>query len=170
MTELDRDVVDEVGTLDLYPPWKEALKAFAAAEHSYGEILSRAELERSFGMAPISDDTSLTWAQAQRRNLDWLSNFTPFRAAVLETLQMDLVTDRSGGYVIIPPKDQAKRALRDMVAAVKRELRRGNDRIRNTNTSLLTAQERAEMMDSLAKAAELMAMMTPRRRLPMDDD
>lgn len=168
MTELDETI--DAGTPDLYPPWKEALKAFTAAGHSYGEILTRADLERAFGMSPIEEDTQVTWAQAQRRNLEWLNNFTPFRAAVLETLQMDLVTDRSGGYIIIPPKEQAKRALRDMIAAVKRELRRGYDRIRHTNTALLTAQERAEMNDSIAHAARLLDLFRPRRKLPMEDD
>jgi hypothetical protein len=161
-------------TLELYPPWKEALKAFEASGKSYGDMLTRDEFERWIGLKPLDGSAAMTWAEAsdalRRRELTILSQFKPFRDAVLEKLQMDLVSDRAGAYIIIAPKDQPERAYRDMTTGIKRELRRGLARIRNVNAAQLTASERQALMDTMAKAADLTSRMGARKALPMDDD
>ncbi len=157
-------------TIDLYPPWKEALKAFEAEGYSYGDLVTKDWFMRAIGMQPPPPDARLTMEQFARHELAVLQQFTPFRTAVLEKFQMDLVSDRAGAYIIIAPKDQPERAYRDMAAGIKREMKRGLSRIRNVNTARLTAQERAALMDTMAKAADLAARLGSVKRLPMEDD
>lgn len=162
------DELDE--GLNLYPPWKEALKAFEAHGYSYGDLLTKEWFIRAIGMDVPESGARFTMEQLNRFELSILQQFKPFRTAVLEKFQMDLVSDRAGAYIIIAPKDQPERAYRDLTTGIKREMDRGLARIRNVNTGRLTAQERAALMDVMAKAADLAARMGSRRALPMDSD
>jgi hypothetical protein len=157
-------------TLDLYPPWKEALKTFEREGFSYGDMVTKDWFIRAIGMEPPAPDARFTIEQINRFELAVLSQFKPFRDAVLEKYQMDLVSDRQGAYIIIAPKDQPERAYRDMTAGIKRELKRGLARIRNVNAARLGAQDRAALMDTMAKAADLANRLGNRRALPMDED
>lgn len=165
MSEFD-DGADE--SIELYPPWKEALKAFQAAGYSYGSSITKAWLMQAFGMPPIGKDDLLTEGELDKRKFEWLQQFTPFRAAVLEQFQMDLVTDRAGAYIILMPKDQPARAFRDGIQEITRAAEKMTARIRNTNTTMLSAEERKAMMDVYAKAADLASRMGATRRLPID--
>lgn len=156
--------------IELYPPWKEALKAFAAEGFSHGDLLTKEWFCRAIGIDMPAPDARLTLHELNRFELMLLQQFKPFREKVLEQYQMDLVSDRAGAYLIVSPKDQADRAFRDMTSGIKRELRRGLQRIKNTNTTLLTAEERQRLMDTYARAGALAQSMALRRRLPLDED
>lgn len=172
MSDQELDFAD--AALELYPPWKEALKAFARDGKTYGDTVTRAWFEQAIGMEEIDGAVVVSWAQAQealkRRELHWLQQWTSFKSAVLEECQMDLVSDRAGAYIIIAPKDQADRALRTMSADIQRDVKRGVARVRNTNIAMLTASERQHLMDVMAKVADLANRLNTRRALPMDDD
>lgn len=155
--------------VELYPPWKEALKAFDAAGYSYGDLLTREWFVRAIGMEPLAPTTRLTETEHNRYELALLQQFTPFRNAILETYQMDLVSDQRGAYIIINPAQQAQRGYKDMTSGVKREMRRGMSRIKNVNVGRLTATERQAYMDVLANAGALALRLDQTRRLPMDE-
>lgn len=157
------------GTLDIFPPWKQAVEAFCKAGHEYGELLPREELERALGIEPLPGDAVLTVDAFQKRQFAWLQQFYPFRDGVLERCQMDLRSDGSGNYVIALPKDQAEQAYKDMVRGIKRALRAGRGRIVNVNMSLLSMQERQKATDIAVKAAMIAGLMS-RRVLPGDDE
>ena len=156
--------------LNLYPPWKEALKAFEERGYTYGDLLTKEWFIRAIGMDVPAPDARFTIEQLNRFELSILQQFKPFRTAVLEKFQMDLVSDRAGAYLIIAPKDQPERALRDMNTGIKREMDRGLARIRNVNAARLTAQERQQFMDVMAKAADMASRISGRRALPMDEE
>lgn len=155
--------------VELYPPWKEALKAFERAGFTYGDLITKDWFVKAIGMEPLGD-RMMSERDFNRHELAILQQFKPFRDKVLEQYQMDLVSDRAGAYIVIAPKDQPERAYRDMSSGIERELRRALSRMRNVNTARLTAEERQRAMDTYAKAAALAHAMTPRKRLPFDDD
>jgi hypothetical protein len=157
--------------VELYPPWKEALKAFEREGFSYGDLITRDWFSRAIGIAPPADDARLTLRELNRYELTLLNQFQPFRRAILEKFQMDLVSDRAGAYLIIAPKDQPDRAWRDLESGIKREFERALARIKNVNTARLTTEERQQAMDTYAKAADLASrMVVKRRQLPLDGE
>jgi hypothetical protein len=109
-------------------------------------------------------------AEYNKRELTILQQFTNFREKVLERFQMDLVSDRAGAYLIIAPREQGERAYKDMAAGVRREMRKGLNRIKNVNADRLSAAERQKLMDLYAKAADMAQRVSTARRLPMDTD
>lgn len=163
------DETEEI--IELYPPWKEALKAFEAAGFSYGDLVTKDWFCQTIGVKPLAPTDRLTEYELNRRELTILNQFKPFRDKILEKFQMDLVSDRAGAYIIMAPKDQAGRAWKDMESGIKREFERALARIKNVNTGRLTAEERQKTMDTYAKAADLASRLTTkRRRLPLDDE
>lgn len=155
--------------VELYPPWKEALEAFERAGYAYGDVVTREWFCQVIGLQPLPRDARLTIDEYQKRELTILQQFTEFKAKVLERFQMDLVTDRAGAYLIIAPREQGERAYKDMETGIKREMRKGLNRIKNVNTEQLSATERQKLMDLYAKAADLAQRTRMARRLPMDD-
>lgn len=156
--------------IELYPPWREAVKAFEQGGFTYGDTMPRAWFIRAIGMEVLPDDAKMTPEQYNRYELAVLQQFTSFREAVLEKYQKWLVTDNAGGYTIVPPHEQATRAYEQMTRDIKAALRKGGARIQHTNVARLTDQQRADYADKLGKAASLAALFKARRALPFEDD
>ena len=164
------EIEPEEGGVELYPPWKEALKAFEAEGHTYGGNITREWFARAAGLNLPGPNERLTPREYQDAQFQWLQQFYPFRDAVLERLQMDLVTDYAGGYLIIAARDQTDRAIKDGTSEIKRAIRRMAARVKHTNVAILTGEERQRYIDALGKAAELESTLGQRRRLLFDEE
>lgn len=156
--------------IDLYPPWKEALNAFRSAGFTHGSVFPKEWFERAIGLTPLAPDARLTRAEYDQHDLFFLHQFRHFRTALLTEHKMNLVTNNNGTYTIILPSEQADRAVADMVKALRKALARGASEIENVDVSRLTASERQQWVDALAKALDLQHRMGIRRVLPMSDD
>ena len=156
--------------IELYPPWKEALSAFGRAGFTYGDTIPRQWFERALGMELLADNVPVLPAVYERQQFFFLQNFYPLRDAILATHQMWLDSNQRGGYLIVPPHEQAERAQEQLTKEVKSALRKGADRIRHTNVARLDDAQRREYNDRLSKVLGMAQLFQMRRRLPFDDD
>lgn len=159
---------DELDNIELYPVWRQALIAFRDAGFSRDEIVPHIWFYEAFNITMPNDDTPLK--VAEKAKLQWLSQFTSFKSALLEQDQIDLVNEPGLGYRIMPPREQSKRALDDGVSQIKKAIRGMVDRSTHVNTGLLSAEERREHMDHLARIASLGSLFSRSRKLPTLDE
>lgn len=158
---------EETADALLHPPWKRALELFKEAKFTYGDFLPHDWFYTAFGLpVPLPVMTS---AQADRLKLQWLTNFKPFRDALLEQRMMDLINVYGDGYEIAHPRDQSKRAYQDAMHETRKALRNAAQRIAHVNVSLLSAAERREQADLAAKTAQMALMLRGSRRLRLTD-
>jgi len=102
---------------------------------------------------------------AERLQLQFLNQFKLFQGALLKNHQIDLTSERGKGYLILAPKDQTKVAFEDGLAEIKKDLRRMVNRLANVDYAQLTAEQRKENADHLAKVAAMSGMIRSSRRL-----
>lgn len=155
--------------VELYPSWRQALVNFREAGYAFGDILPKSWLYEQFECAGLNDP-KITWEQAQKLQLRLLSQFTPFREALLDQDQIDLQSVPGVGYELVPPADQSRRAVKDTLHDVQKAVRKGVARATNVNTALLTAEQRREHADNLARLGMLRRMLKPPRELPPPDE
>lgn len=157
--------------IELYPPWKEALAAFERAKYTYGALISREWFARAFGLMPPEEDRRYTPKEIQTYELAFLSNMTALREAVLEQHRMYLVSDQRGSYLIVPPNEQAPRAMREMQRKLGVAIDKCIAVLRNIEVAMLTDEERQRHIDLLTKALDTQFRLSHRRReLPDEDD
>lgn len=159
------DDTQDVQEVLLYPPWKQALDLFRTTDYTYGDMLPHSWFYEAFGVEMPSP--TMPSAQAERLKLQWLTNFKPFRDALLEHHSMDLVNVFGDGYEIIHPRDQSKRAYQDALHETKKALTNAAQRIAHVNIGMLSAAERQQQADLAAKTAQLALMLRSARRLPL---
>jgi hypothetical protein len=155
---------DDLATT-IYPPWREALKTFLASGFKPGDLVEKEWLFSAFGLPMPAPDTPCEKADAMR--LQFLDQMNEFRKALLTEHQIDLTTKPGVGYEVTPPEKQSERAYEDGVSDIRRGMRKMLQRVTNVNYMMLTAEQRKENADTIAKASMLVtAIKTARRQLP----
>lgn len=154
--------------VELYPEWRQALVRFRDAEFAYGDTLPHTWLWEQFGCGALADP-KIPAEQYQRLRLKLLSQFHPFREALLDQYQIDLQSVPGVGYELVPPADQTGRALKDTVREMDKAWRNGMARAANVNVAVLTTEQRRERIDNIARLALLGRATKPPRELPPAD-
>lgn len=155
--------------LELYPSWRQALVRFREGGFKAGDILPHTWLYEQFECEALNNP-KITWEEAQKLQLKLLSQFTPFREALLDQDQIDLQSVPGVGYELVPPADQSRRAVKDALREYEKTSRKAIARATNVNTAQLTAEQRREHADNLARLGMLRRMLKPPRELPPADD
>lgn len=153
---------------ELYPAWRQALVAFRQMGFAADEIVPHSWFYEAFGIAMPEETTALK--VAERLKLQWLTQFTRLKQALLELHNIDLVSEPGIGYRIVPPGEQSKQALEDGAAALKKAVRNMVDRSTYVNTALLSAEERRQHTDNLARIGAFSTMFRRVRTLPSLDE
>lgn len=155
--------------LQLYPSWRQALVEFRTAGFAFGDVVPHPWFYTRFDCEELNN-SKITWEQAQKLQLRLLSQFTPFREALLEQDQIDLQSVPGVGYELVAPSDQSRRAVKDTQREIEKAMRKGVARATNVNTALLTAEQRREHADNLARLGMLRRMLKPPQELPPADE
>lgn len=143
--------------LQQYPAWREAIKAFMQARFAPGDTIDFGWLYDNFLITRPVGTTTL--AEAQRAELQFLSQFKAFEDALLTEHQIALSNVRGVGYRIVPPAEQTTWAEGQGVQDVKKAIRKLGDRLTNVDLVQLTAEGRKENADALARLAMLSGMV-----------
>lgn len=154
--------------VELYPAWKQALARFLEAGFVPDEIIPHEWWWKAFGMDMPTEQTPLK--VAERAKLQWLTQFTKLKTTLLEQHQIALRNEAGLGYRIVPPRDQARQALKDGLAMMNKAARMMVDWSVHTNTSAMTADERRAHTDNVARIAGLGSMLRRTRKLPSLDE
>jgi hypothetical protein len=155
---------DELLDAELYPVWRQALLKFRTAGFAPDEIVPHEWFWEALDLVMPKEDTPLK--VAERAKLQWLSQFKRLQTALLEQHQIDLVSEPGIGYRIVPPREQSKQALEDMAWGMKKAIRNGVDRSTHVNTAMLSAEERRQHTDNLARIGAFSTMFRRARTLP----
>lgn len=156
--------------LELYPAWRQVLVNFRDAGFAYGDILPHTWLWEQFECSDLADQKHISAERYNQLKLKLLNQFEPFKEALLDQDQIDLQSVPGVGYELVPPDDQTGRALKETTREVDRVWRKGMARAMNVNTSLLTAEQRRERIDNIARLALLGRQIKPPRELPPPDE
>lgn len=150
--------------VELYPIWRQALVKFKDAGFTYDEIVPHEWFYNAFDLVMPPEDMPLK--AAERVKLAWLGQFDKLKAALLEQHQIALVSEPGLGYRIVPPRDQSKVALATAVADYKKATRKMVDMATHVNTAMLSADERRQHTDNLARIGAFSTMFRRTRTLP----
>lgn len=152
--------------LELYPPWREAVRRFEAQRFAIGQEISHAWLHAAFGLEMPLPTTPM--CQGEPMRLAYVNQFGPFRHALLVELNVDLKSKAGYGYVVIEPSEQTREAMEDG----ERELRKATAkmvlRAVHVNREALTPAQQVENREAIARASMLAEMIRSnnQRRLP----
>ena len=144
-----------VNETEPHPGWRNAVAVFFRDGKGYGDLLSFAWLYEAFRLSQPGDDTPNLMAEKLR--LAFLNQLQRFADELLTEHQMALVSERSVGYRVLHPNEQTKYAEDDARLSLRRALRREAALLTNVNLAPLTARERQENADALARLSNLRA-------------
>lgn len=150
-----------------YPEWKSAVEKFLRQGFSDGEILTHDWLFAALLLKKPDNETP--YRDAKRIEILFLQRFQKFQRHLLEEHQIDLVSVTGVGYRITPPQEQTESATDQMMKDLRKAIRKGTMRVANVDHSKLSAEERKENIDALAKISRLRSNMRGRRQLPKPD-
>lgn len=143
--------------LQQYPAWREAIKAFMQERFAPGDTVSFDWLYDHFLIKRPGGSTLL--ADAQKAELQFLSQFKQFEDALLTEHQIALTNVRGVGYRLVPPAEQTRWAEDSGVTEVKKAIRKLGDRLTNVDLVQLTNEQRKENADALARMAMLSGLI-----------
>lgn len=150
-------------SIQLYPAWRQAITVLKQEDRKEGEVLTYDWLYKNFSIEKPEPDKPLTRKQHEKIELEFLSQFSQFRDTLLEENQIALRNIPGRGYEIMPSSAQTKWAYEEGLIEVRRGIRKAISRLANVNLGKLTADERRENADALAKTHMLETMTRPRR-------
>lgn len=151
------------GEVRQYPPWREAIERFLKAEYKADDVIPFMWFYDAFGIQEPSPE--MTKGEADKLELSFLRQFSEMQKRLLAEHQIDLTNERGYGYRVVPPEKQTKVAYEDGIADARKSLRKMRDRIINVNHALLTAEQRRENADALARLSMVSEVVGKHRRL-----
>lgn len=140
-----------------FPAHKQAVDEFLK-EFVYGDLVGHEWLEARFGMPSMADCKSMTVEQFRERQFEWLANVEAFKSELLKDYQVCLQSVRGKGYRWVPPHEQTGVAVGEMGRNIRKAFRDGGAKLRNLRIAELTADQRRENLDAVAKIAALSGM------------
>lgn len=151
--------------------WRNAIRLFHEQKKTYGDLLSHEWLYEAFEIE--KPDVNTPSGQAEKLKLQFLSEFKKFETEMLTEYQMDIRNLRSRGYEVVRPQDQTRRAEEDFQSEMKRIGRQVAGRLANVNHTKLSARERQENADAVARISNLRAKVReafPKPLLAIEDE
>lgn len=144
----------------LFPAWRQAERDLLARGLRDGEVIPMAWFRDAFGIPESDNNTSI--AEHERRRM----LFNTLIGNLCESLLVDHATKLrlvpGVGYMVVPPDQQTRFALRDRGAEVLRAVGHLCREIQHVRLDQLTDSQRAENADALAKAGRLRQLLTRR--------
>lgn len=144
----------------LYPAWRQVERDLMARGLRDGETIPMDYLRAGFGVSDprdLSDGLEVLRQQA-------MFNFAlgELAASLLENHRIKLRLVESVGYMVVPPDQQTRLALKDRSAEVANALARGMREVTFVRTEGLSDEQRKEMADAQAKFGSLQAITRKR--------
>jgi hypothetical protein len=152
------------GDVQLYPAWREAERKFQAAGFQYGETVTTAWFYQALGIEEPRPD--MRHAEGRALQLQYFTQMEKLKDSLLHSHMICLATEPRVGFRVVPPGEQTAFAYERGVADIRKAFRKMQARVTNTNHAALTAAEKRENVDTMARLAALRAMFNRERRLP----
>lgn len=129
--------------------WKAAIVKMRDDGLSYGDTISHRDMYELLGI-PMPENLT-QFQDIKQAQLAYIHNVDCIKRELLEEDQMDMQNVRGIGYQIVHPSEQTGKAMGDMMADIKKALRRTVKRISFVDFAQLTAEEQRENTDARAR-------------------
>ena len=150
----------------LYPAWRQVETDLLAAGLRDGETIPMDYLRAGFG---VQDPRTMTdGAEVLRQQA--LFNFAlgELSASLLENHCIKLRLVECVGYMVVPPADQTRLAMKDRGAEMVNALAKAEREVKYVRTDALTDAERKENADALARLVQVRSMTRKKLAPPRD--
>lgn len=137
------------GEVHLLPAWRNAAAQLFSGRYTYGDEITHEELQEALRLPKPTG--LLKPEEYERWRLDLLSQVDALSDWLLEEKNMCLQSVQGRGYRIVPPSEQTEFAVKQGRKKIRSELRKMGRRLSFVDTSALTADQRRENADALAR-------------------
>lgn len=152
-----------MSSVSIYPAWRQAVKEFLALSPQPGFIIKKAWLIDQFGL-----NEGETKEQYQKFQLDYLQDIDLFKRELLEIHQIALASVHGEGYRVLAPSEQTGHAMKQGLKRVRSNLRNMGSMLANVDFSRLTADERQQNSDAIARVSMIAGMVPRSKKLVAD--
>ena len=153
--------MDNEDAVQLYPPWRQALARFHQEQFGPGHVLLHEWLYETFGIEKPQPQTPLV--VAERAKLAFLGQFKEFERVLLTEHNIALRNIVGRGYEVVPAAEQSRWCYREGHRDIVKAIAKMGTRLIHTDLVQLTAEQRREHSDYLAKFSRLQDMLGKRR-------
>lgn len=136
----------------LYPAWKQVEADLIASGVQDGATISMDYLRNALG---LQDPRELMGEDALREQSQFNFAMGELKASLLTNHRIALRLVPAVGYMVVPPADQTKLAIKDNGAEVLNALRRAVQSVSHVRTDALSDEQRKENADAQAKLITL---------------
>lgn len=152
--------------MKLYPAWRQVESDLLARGLKDGETIPMDYLRAGFG---VEDPRDLNGLEAMQQQM--LFNFAigELCQSLLENHRIKLRLVEGVGYMVIPPNEQTRLALKDRGAEIANALSKAVREVSFIRTEELTDDERRANADAQAKFGVLQTMVRKKLQLPQVD-
>ena len=137
------ELLDEVDHID---PVDRAFVLFQEAGFEPGDVIPTSWFTAAFKVPP-----AITFLEQDRNRMYYADCMGRLRYRLLTELNRALRTRSGFGQVVVRPNEQTAWAMQRLGSGVRRELNKAYNRVANVDRTYLSAQERAENHNALAK-------------------
>lgn len=151
----------------LDPPWKQALVEFLATNPQPGDLVTRTQLERWFG---IKVPARLSLSEARNIELQFLANRDRWADELLRRHQIQFSEkDREeGGWRVLAPEEVARFTRKAADRDLRKALRKQRDRLAHTNLANLTPAQLVEHAETLVRSSRKLQALKDEDRRPVE--
>lgn len=136
------------------PGYKNAIDKF---DFDYGAEISHKWFFEAFGI-PMPDNKTFH-KDGKKAQLEFMANFKKLEEYLLEEKQIALKSIRGQGWQVVVPAEQTEWSVEEGAKEMKKALKKMYHRQLNVNDALLTADQKRENSDALAKTSMLHGMI-----------
>ena len=130
----------------LNDPVAYTMQQFEASGFTYGSIIPKQWFDLRFGLTEPE-----TIADAHKNQTLYATMMGQLRARLLVEKNMALRTKQCVGQEVVQPAEQTEWAMAEAQSNIAKELEKARDRLLHVNFGELTAEERRENSDAVAK-------------------
>ncbi len=150
----------------LYPAWRQLERDLLDAGLPDGATIPMDRLRSGLG---VRDPATLNGADVMREQLQFNSAMGSLMASLLENHRIKLRLVEGVGYMVVPPEDQTRLAIKERGAEVQNVIEKAFRDVTYVRTEALTDEQRRENADAVAKFASLGLMTKERLKLASTD-
>jgi hypothetical protein len=141
--------------LKLYPAWRQVERDLLASGLPDGSTVPMEYLRASLG---LRDPKTLNGDEALREQAHFNFAMGELKESLLTNHRISLRLVPAVGYMVTPPEDQTRMAMKDHGAEVMNALLRAEQKVTHVRAEQLTNEQRRENADALAKLSSLRAL------------
>lgn len=136
-----------------------AIEKFFSAKYNDGDIIQMSWIHRAL---EIKDPRTISDVKASQ--FDLLQKMEMFKSILLEKHNIALKNIRGEGYMVVPPKDQARYAAAEGIRAFNKGMKRTESLLDNIRIDALSSDEKRKHVDAQVKFSAIKGILNKQKK------